>query len=61
MTEEQWCYQRLAELRELYERDARPYIDKLVAIESMRTAPRITLTLDQAREFIDFTMSAPPD
>ena len=61
MDEEQYCYQALAELRKSYERGAKPYIDRLVAINSMRPAPSITLTLDQAREFIDFTMSAPPD
>jgi hypothetical protein len=56
--EERYCYQMLAELRKSYERDAKPYIDRLVAIKSARPAPRITLTIDQAREFIDFTMSA---
>ena len=55
--EERYCYQMLAELRKSYERDAKPYIDRLVAIKSMQ-APSITLTLDQAREVVDFTMSA---
>lgn len=56
--EERHCYQMLAELRKSYERDAQPYIDRLVAIKSMRPAPSITLTLDQVREFVEFTMSA---
>jgi nucleoid-associated protein YejK len=55
--EERYCYQMLAELRKSYERDAKPYIDRLVAIKSTQ-APSITLTLEQAREFVDFTMSA---
>jgi hypothetical protein len=58
MDDEQYCYQVLADLRKSYERDAKPYIDRLAAINSMRPAPGITLTLDQAREFIDFSMSA---
>lgn len=54
MDEEQYCFQMLAELRKSYERDAQPYIDRLVAIRSMRTVPSISLTLDQARAFIEF-------
>ena len=61
MYEEQYCYQALAELRKSYERDAKPYIDRLVAITNMRPAPSIMLTLDQARESVAVTMSAPPD
>ena len=57
MDEEQYCYQMLAELRKSYERDSQPYIDRLVKIKSMRPSPGITLTMDQAREFIDFSMS----
>ena len=60
MTEEQHCYQMLAELRQSYERAAKPYIDRLVAIKSMQPSPSITLTVDQAREFIDVTMTTPP-
>ena len=56
--EERYCYQMLAELRKSYERDAKPYIDRLVALKSMQTPAPIVLTLDQAREFIDFSMSA---
>ena len=55
--EERYCYQMLAELRKSYEQAAKPYIDRLVAIKSVQQ-PSITLTLDQAREFVDFTMSA---
>ena len=47
----------LSDLRKSYEQAAKPYIDRLVAIKSVRQ-PSITLTLDQAREFVDFTMSA---
>lgn len=54
--EERYCLQALAELRRSYERDAKPYIDRLVQLRSTRPVPTITLTLDQAREFIDFTM-----
>ncbi len=57
-SEERYLYDRLADLRRSYELAAKPYIERLVAIRSMRPAPSITLTLDQAREFIDFTMSA---
>jgi hypothetical protein len=60
VTEEQYCYQMLAELRKSYERDAKPYIDRLAAIKSRQPAPSIVLTLDQAREFIGFTMNSPP-
>ena len=57
--EERYLFQTLAELRRAYERDAKPYIDRLVAIRSMRSSVPLVLTLDQAREFIDITMSAP--
>lgn len=57
-TEERYLLERLAELRKSHELAAKPYIDRLVAIRSMQTTPSITLTLDQAREFVDFTMSA---
>jgi hypothetical protein len=56
--EERYLYGRLADLRRSYELAAKPYIERLVAIRSMRSAPSITLPLDQAREFLDFTMSA---
>ena len=58
MTEEQYCYQMLAELRKSYERDAKPWIDKLVALRSINPSPQVALTIDQAREFIGFSMSA---
>ena len=54
--EERYLYERLADLRRSYELAAKPYIERLVQIRSLRPAPSITLTLDQAREFIDFTM-----
>jgi len=56
--EEAYCYEMLAQLRRSYESDAKPYIDRLVKLKSMQTPAPIVLTLDQAREFIDFTMSA---
>ena len=54
--EERYCLQMLAELRKAYERDAKPYIDRLIAIHSMRPSKTLVLSIDQAREFIDFTM-----
>ena len=54
--EECYLYERLSDLRRSYELAAKPYIERLVQIRSLRPAPSITLTLDQAREFIDFTM-----
>lgn len=54
--EERYLYEQLAELRRSYELAAKPYIERLVRIRSLRPAPSITLTLDQARELIDFTM-----
>ncbi len=56
--EERYLCERLADLRRSYELAAKPYIERLVAIRSIRPAPSITLTLDQARDFIDFKMSA---
>lgn len=56
--EERYCYQALAELRKSYDLAAKPYIDRLVRIQSMRPPPPIMLTLDQTREFIDFTMGS---
>ena len=50
--------QALAELRRSYERDAKPYIDRLVGIRSRQTPAPLLLTADQAKEFIELTMSA---
>lgn len=55
--EERYCYQMLAELRKAYERDAKPFIDRLVHLKSLEPTPRIVLTVEQAREFVEFTMS----
>ena len=52
MTEEQYCHQMLSELRKSYERDTKPYIDRLVRIASMQTPRGIRLTLDQAQAFM---------
>ena len=54
--EERYLYERLADLRRSYELAAKPYIERLVQIRSLRPAPSITLTPDQARELIDFAM-----
>lgn len=56
MTEEQYCLKRLAELRESYELDAKPYIDRLVNIRAMRTTAPLVLPIEQAREFIELIM-----
>ena len=42
MTEEQYCFQMLAAMRESYARDAKPYMDRLIAIECMKS-PSVTL------------------
>jgi hypothetical protein len=52
--EERYCYQALADLRRSYDAAAKPYIDRLVLIKSLRPTPSIVLTLDQAREFVQF-------
>lgn len=57
MTEEEYCHQALADLRKSYERNAKPFIDRLMMIQAMK-APRVVLTPDQALEFIDFKASA---
>lgn len=58
MTEEKYCYQMLADLRQRYERDAKPFLDRLAVLKSLQPVPSTTLTLDQAREFIEFSMSS---
>ena len=50
-TEEQYCREALAALRESYERAAKPYIDALVAIECRRTPQPIFLTISHASQF----------
>ena len=57
-TVEAQLLQALAELRRSYERDAKPYIDRLVEIRARQTPAPLLLTADQAKEFIDLTMSA---
>lgn len=47
--EEQYCHLMLSELRKSYELAAKPYIDRLVKIKSLRM-PVIRLSLDQAQE-----------
>ena len=58
MTEEQYCRQMLAELREHYERDAKRYIDKLVAIERLRATRPIVLMPTQATAFGETLLGA---
>lgn len=43
--EERYCLEALHILRLSYERDAKPYIDRLVAIKSMQPAPSIVFQL----------------
>lgn len=46
---ERFLHERLRELRRAYERDAKPLIDELVRINSMRL-PEIVVTHEQADE-----------
>lgn len=39
MTEEEYCLAALAELQRAYQRDAKPYIDRLVYIRSVSPQP----------------------
>jgi len=43
VAEERYCYQALADLRKSYDAAAKPYIDRLVAINSMQTPAPILL------------------
>lgn len=45
MTEEAYLLQCLAELREAHERDAKPYLDRLVTIQAMKTPKPFVLTI----------------
>lgn len=56
MTEEQYCLQRLAELRKDYELNCKPYIERLTKIRAMSPVAPLVLPIDQAREFIELTM-----
>ena len=47
--EEQYCKQRIALLQKEYAAVAKPYIDRLVRIYSLRPAPAIIVTNDQLR------------
>ena len=49
MDEEQYCYQVLADLRKSYDAAAKPYIDRLVAIHSMRQPAPMIVTVEQAQ------------
>ena len=46
---EGYLQETLARLQESYEKDAKPFIDRLVAIHSMRKPNPIIITLEQAR------------
>lgn len=54
--EERFLMQAITELRLEFQRAAKPYIDRLVLIQSMKRPPSIVLTLDQAQTFFDLTM-----
>jgi len=45
--EERYIHETLAILRQSYEKEAKPYIDRLVAIRSART-PRMLVTVEKA-------------
>lgn len=46
MTEEQYCRFMLAEIHRAFMRDAKPYIDRLVQIESLRPHPTLVFPMD---------------
>lgn len=47
-TEERYLREILAELQESYSKAAKPYIDRLIAIECMKPMPPLIVTLEQA-------------
>lgn len=47
MTEEEYCHEMLAILRKGYERDAKPYLDRLAKIEYAKPPRPFFLTNDQ--------------
>lgn len=46
MNEEEYCYEMLRILRDRYEKDQKPYIDRLIAIKQRRTT-RIIVTTNE--------------
>lgn len=48
-TEERYLRETLAMLRESYERQAQPYIDRMTKIYAMRPPPPMIVTLEQAQ------------
>ena len=59
MTEEQYCHEALAALRESYERAAKPYIARLVAIECRKTPQPIFVTISHASQLGFMSRAAP--
>jgi hypothetical protein len=58
--EERFCLEMLALMRKLYERDAQPYIDRLVSIKSMQ--PPQPMFLDPSTlsgEMLEFLKGKP--
>lgn len=49
--EETYLREAIAMLHESYTKAAKPYIDRLVAIESMKTRPPIFVMYEQAKAF----------
>jgi hypothetical protein len=58
-SEERYCHQVLAELRRSYELQAKPYIDRLVAIQCLRPPPPLVLTLDKCAGLRDDSVIEP--
>lgn len=49
MTEEEYCMEMLRLIREQYEKDAKPYLDRLASLHATRPKPRMLIdpsTLD---------------
>lgn len=50
--EERYLLQALFDLRCAFDRDAKPYLDRLIAIRSMQRHEPLVVTMDQWREFM---------
>jgi hypothetical protein len=53
ITEEQLCIHMLQELRAQYEQDAKPFVDRLVAIKSMQTKTYVVKEASFDQTFMD--------
>ena len=47
MTEEQYLLEQIRRLQLVYERDSKPYIERLVHLRSLEPAPRLVLDASQ--------------